>query len=559
MVFFIIIPFLGMASCSVEKYTSITIRTNLIEPRCCSSLFSRPEWLPVLNHSTGPLMLPGSGPGPAHSSLGSSNSVHGTNLPSASSPLNPAVRNGNQSSVPPKPPIFDPLDSSSTLFLTCFFPTSFPHLLVVDHELVEKYKVVRAILENPSDKTKVHLIYANVTSDDILLKAKLEGRTSNYPDHFKVYYVLNQPPEGWTGGVGFVSKEMIQDHLPGHSSNIKGKYPGCAHFAIRGGCTVSITEYQLPRSNDRRRMYKRLNEEAERYLEDFISIIKDSKFSSFDGERSDTSSTLVGATKPIQNSSPCHVDVVAGMKSVPVEMEGVNLPWLKWNDTDVVPSTPIIQTPKTLKPKLWDPYQNLELIQEQQGNNHGSWDPPVHDKSVASTYIREREIHYGCLDMNKYLELQKNEQLMFDRWRERNVIRSGGLLLSGVLVKIFSGNSQLDMNHVGMGAAILGMQAPVGFLVDKDLTTSATPYYQGQLQCQRTPRFLRRLEVSLFYQGCTMVSIHIAVYLFEIASPIKNSDLELFSLPALYGANINHLILYGEWWSLLTPMFLVQD
>ncbi|MCI26872.1 NADH-cytochrome b5 reductase 1, partial [Trifolium medium] len=32
------------------------------------------------------------------------------------------------------------------------------------------FQVARAILENPSDKTKVHLIYANVTYEDILLK-----------------------------------------------------------------------------------------------------------------------------------------------------------------------------------------------------------------------------------------------------------------------------------------------------------------------------------------------------------------------------------------------------
>ncbi|KAI3788567.1 hypothetical protein L2E82_01337 [Cichorium intybus] len=83
------------------------------------------------------------------------------------------------------------------------------------------FQVARAVLENPSDKTKVHLIYANVTSDDILLKAKLEGLATNYPDRFKVYYVLNQPPEGWTGGVGFVSKEMIQAHLPARASDIK--------------------------------------------------------------------------------------------------------------------------------------------------------------------------------------------------------------------------------------------------------------------------------------------------------------------------------------------------
>ncbi|KAK4401693.1 protein, chloroplastic [Sesamum angolense] len=37
----------------------------------------------------------------------------------------------------------------------------------------------------------------------------------------------------------------------------------------------------------------------------------------------------------------------------------------------------------------------------------------------------------------------------------------------------------IGVNILGMGAAILGMQATVGLLVAKALTTSATPYYQG--------------------------------------------------------------------------------
>ncbi|CAN7067874.1 unnamed protein product, partial [Brassica rapa subsp. trilocularis] len=61
------------------------------------------------------------------------------------------------------------------------------------------FQVARTILENPTDKTKVHLIYANVTSEDILLKEELESLTANYPDQFKIYYVLNQPPETWDG------------------------------------------------------------------------------------------------------------------------------------------------------------------------------------------------------------------------------------------------------------------------------------------------------------------------------------------------------------------------
>jgi len=83
------------------------------------------------------------------------------------------------------------------------------------------FQVARAILENPKDKTKVHLIYANVTYEDILLKEELDGLASNYPDRFKVYYVLNQPPEEWRGGLGFVSKEMIQTHCPAPAPDIR--------------------------------------------------------------------------------------------------------------------------------------------------------------------------------------------------------------------------------------------------------------------------------------------------------------------------------------------------
>uniref|UniRef100_A0ACD5WKI3 Uncharacterized protein n=1 Tax=Avena sativa TaxID=4498 RepID=A0ACD5WKI3_AVESA len=83
------------------------------------------------------------------------------------------------------------------------------------------FQVARAILENPNDKTKVHLIYANVTTEDILLKEELDSLAKEYPDRFKIYYVLNQPPEIWNGGVGFVSQEMIKTHCPAPAEDIQ--------------------------------------------------------------------------------------------------------------------------------------------------------------------------------------------------------------------------------------------------------------------------------------------------------------------------------------------------
>ncbi|KAF3454112.1 hypothetical protein FNV43_RR04559 [Rhamnella rubrinervis] len=83
------------------------------------------------------------------------------------------------------------------------------------------FQVTRAILENPGDRTNVHLIYANVSYEDILLKEELDGLAINFPNRFSVYYVLNQPPEAWEGGIGFVSKEMIETYCPAPAPDIK--------------------------------------------------------------------------------------------------------------------------------------------------------------------------------------------------------------------------------------------------------------------------------------------------------------------------------------------------
>ncbi|KAI6044990.1 NADH-cytochrome b5 reductase [Pisolithus marmoratus] len=82
-------------------------------------------------------------------------------------------------------------------------------------------QIIRAALKNPADKTRLSLIYANVNVEDILLRKELNDLVAAHPNRFSVYYVLNNPPEGWTGGVGFVSKEQIEKYLPRTANDIK--------------------------------------------------------------------------------------------------------------------------------------------------------------------------------------------------------------------------------------------------------------------------------------------------------------------------------------------------
>ena len=87
-----------------------------------------------------------------------------------------------------------------------------------------------------------------------------------------------------------------------------------------------------------------MTEEAERIIDDFISSVEDTDISSFDGERSDASSSIGGFLKPEPYKSP-------PMRSLPVAMDGVSLPWLQWesnNDASAIclnetqiPVTPI--------------------------------------------------------------------------------------------------------------------------------------------------------------------------------------------------------------------------
>jgi len=77
------------------------------------------------------------------------------------------------------------------------------------------YQLMRAIFSNPEDKTKVTLIFGNVTEQDILLKKEMAELENTYPQRFKAFYVLDKAPKdaGWAAQ-GYVTKELLKTVLP---------------------------------------------------------------------------------------------------------------------------------------------------------------------------------------------------------------------------------------------------------------------------------------------------------------------------------------------------------
>ncbi|KAI8931338.1 NADH-cytochrome b5 reductase, variant 2 [Plenodomus lindquistii] len=83
-------------------------------------------------------------------------------------------------------------------------------------------QVIKAIIRGRAsgDRTEVDLLFANVNPEDILLKDELDSLAAK-DDKFRVHYVLNNPPTGWTGATGFVTQDLISEKLPAPASDVK--------------------------------------------------------------------------------------------------------------------------------------------------------------------------------------------------------------------------------------------------------------------------------------------------------------------------------------------------
>ncbi|MCL4139849.1 UNVERIFIED_CONTAM: hypothetical protein GTU68_045217, partial [Idotea baltica] len=74
-------------------------------------------------------------------------------------------------------------------------------------------QLIRHIVRDSSDNTQMALIFANQTEADILLRPELEEVLQTHPGQFKLWYTVDKPADGWKYSSGFLSAEMISEHL----------------------------------------------------------------------------------------------------------------------------------------------------------------------------------------------------------------------------------------------------------------------------------------------------------------------------------------------------------
>jgi len=75
-------------------------------------------------------------------------------------------------------------------------------------------QLIRQIFKNREDKCTVSLLFANQSESDILLRPELEELEVEHRQRFKLWFTLDRAPENWKYSEGFVTDDMIKEHLP---------------------------------------------------------------------------------------------------------------------------------------------------------------------------------------------------------------------------------------------------------------------------------------------------------------------------------------------------------
>lgn len=83
-------------------------------------------------------------------------------------------------------------------------------------------QIIRALLNRPfvDNLDTIRLVYAAEDENELTYRQVLSNFTTDNPEKFVCEFVLNNPPEKWTGGVGYIDKNSLRKCLQPPSNDL---------------------------------------------------------------------------------------------------------------------------------------------------------------------------------------------------------------------------------------------------------------------------------------------------------------------------------------------------
>ena len=76
------------------------------------------------------------------------------------------------------------------------------------------YQVIRAIMSDPEDATRVFLLYTNRNEQDIMLRKELDAWQASHKN-LKVWHTLSgKAPNDWKYSRGRICEALVKEHIP---------------------------------------------------------------------------------------------------------------------------------------------------------------------------------------------------------------------------------------------------------------------------------------------------------------------------------------------------------
>ena len=96
------------------------------------------------------------------------------------------------------------------------------------------YQLTQAILRNPADKTKISLIYANNSPEDILLREEFDELEQKFPGRFQKLYTVSKNGPDEHLHQGYVTKELVNKATASKADKVLVSGPPAMIDAIAG-------------------------------------------------------------------------------------------------------------------------------------------------------------------------------------------------------------------------------------------------------------------------------------------------------------------------------------